>query len=594
MITKIEKTNTIQRPRRQRKMNTRERFQRPEKKVSMLRSNDKIFRIIPLGGQEEVGRNMTLFEYGGDIVILDIGLQFPEENMPGIDYIIPDIRILKGKEKNIRGVILSHGHLDHIGAAAHILPRLGWPIVYGSRLTLALVKKRLEEAKLLHNFRSQEITSVDTKLKLGKITVSFFDVTHSIMDALGVIIQTPAGNAIHMGDWRYDLDPASGGKITNFSHLARWNTQKIPALLMMESLGTTKPGHQMSTKQVHENLKKIVEQVPGRIIIATFSSMVERVGQLIAIAEACGKKVALDGYSMKINIEIAKKIGYIKFNPNTLIDVSKINDYPENKVIVICTGAQGEDRAVLMRIATGEHRHIRVQPKDTIVFSSSVIPGNERSIQALKDKLYRLGAQVLHQEIMDVHASGHALIEDIKLLLRQTQPKYLMPVYANHYLLREGAKVAESVGFPKENIFILDNGSILEWTKAGPRINPHKTPIEYVYVDGLGVGDVSHVVLRDRQMMAGDGMIVVIATIDTKNGKLVHNPDLISRGFVYMKENKSLIEETRKKVKKMFATNLDANLDENYYKDKIRNDIGQFLYQKTQRRPMVLPVIIKV
>lgn len=564
----------------------------PQKKMQIKRARDT-FRIIPLGGQEEVGRNMTLFEYDNDIVILDVGLQFPEENMPGIDYIIPDIRSLKGKEKNIRGVILSHGHLDHIGAVAHILPKLGWPVVYASKLTMALVRKRLEEAKLLHMLRAQEINSGRDRLHLGKIMINFFEVTHSIMDAMGVIVQTPVGNAIHMGDWRYDLDPANG-KITDLSHLADWNTFKRPSLLMMESLGSTKPGHQKSTKQIVDNLTKIVAETKGRLIIATFSSMIERVSQLINISERFGKKVALDGYSMKTNIEIAKKIGYIKFDPNTIVDISKIHDVPDQKAVIICTGAQGEDRAVLMRIATGEHRFIKIQPNDTVVFSSSVIPGNERSIQVLKDKLYRLGAEVLHQEIMDVHASGHALIEDIKLLLRQVRPRYLMPVYANHYLLHEAKKIAVGMGFPKENAFILDNGQMLEWSKNGIKIHSERIPIEYVYVDGLGVGDVSHVVLRDRQMMAGDGMIVVIATIDTKKGRLVHNPDLISRGFIYMKENKNLIEQTRRKVKKIFDGSIDSNLDENYYKDKIRNEIGQFLYTKTQRRPMVLPVIIKV
>lgn len=560
---------------------------------NLLPPNRGVFRIIPLGGQEEVGRNMTIFEFKNDIVLLDMGLQFPEENMPGIDYLIPDIRYLRGKEKNIRGVILSHGHLDHIGATAHLLPKLGWPVVYASPLTMALVRKRLEEAKLLHNLKAQEIRSVKQRLRLGLLTINFFDVTHSIMDALGVIVQTPLGSAIHMGDWRYDLDPAQGRK-TDFSHLASWNLSKKPSLLMMESLGSTKSGHQISTREVIQNLDDLVKESPGRIIIATFSSMVERIGQLIQMAEKYGKKVALDGYSMKINIEIAKKIGYIKFKQSTLIDISSISDYPERNIVIICTGAQGEDRAVLMRIATGQHHHVKVQRNDTIVFSSSIIPGNERTIQALKDKLYRLGATVLHQEIMDVHASGHALQEDIKLLLKQTNPTYLMPVYANYYLLCESKKLAVSEGFAPENIFILENGSVLEWDKNGPKILPYKVPIEHVYVDGLGVGDISHVVLRDRQQMAGDGMIVVIATIDTKQGRLVHNPDLISRGFIYMKENKKLIEQTRRKVKKIFSGKLDSNLDENYYKDKIRNEIGQFLYNKTQRRPMVLPVIIEV
>jgi len=570
-----------------------DRSQKTVEKTTAHKADVNAFKILPLGGQEEGGRNMTVFEYKNDIAILDMGLMFPEENMPGIDYIIPDTRYLKGKEKNIRGVILSHGHLDHIGAVTHLLPKLGWPAVYASKLTLAMVRKRLEEAKLETNLKAFEIKSAKEKLRLGSMTINFFDVTHSIMDSFGVVIQTPNGSAIHMGDWRYDLDPAEGPK-TDFSELAKWNNPKRPSMLMMESLGSTKPGHQKSTKEVMINLDKLVKDANGRIIIATFGSMVERVGQLISIAEKYGKKVALDGYSMKMNIEIAKKIGYIKFNKNTVIDISQISDYADNKVVVICTGAQGEDRAVLMRIATGQHRHVKVMPKDTIVFSSSVIPGNERTIQTLKDKLYRLGANVLHQEVMDVHASGHALQEDIKLLIKQVKPTYLMPVYANHYLLKEAEKVVLSTGFPKDKIFVIDNGNIIEWGSDGPKISSEKVPIEYVYVDGLGVGDISHVVLRDRQMMAGDGMIVVIATIDTKKGQLINNPDLISRGFIYMKENKKLIEQTRRKVKKIFSGKLDSNLDENYYKDKIRNEIGQFLYNKTQRRPMVLPVIISI
>ncbi len=576
----------------QQRLGRSRRSRQPRPETSTSGSGEPKLRIIPLGGQEEVGRNMTVFEYGSDIVILDIGLQFPEEDMPGIDYIIPNISYLKGKERNIRGVILSHGHLDHIGAVPHILPKLGWPPVYASKLTLALVRKRLEESQQTANLRAHEIKSSRESLSLGRLKVNFFDVTHSIMDAMGVILQTPAVNVLHMGDWRFDLDPVEGPK-TDFSHLARWNTREKPSLLMMESLGSTKDGHQMSEREVYLNLKRIVESAPSRLIIATFSSMFDRVGQLIDIAERCGKKVALDGFSMKSNVEIAKKIGYLKFKPTTLIDISRIHDYPKNKVLVICTGAQGEDNAVLMRIATGEHRHVKVEPQDTIVFSSSVIPGNERTVQRLKDNLYRQGADVIHKEIMDVHGGGHALIEDIKLLLRQIRPHYLLPVYANHYLLREAAKVAMGIGFPKDRIHILDNGQVLELDRQGARLSPHKVPTDYVFVDGLGVGDVSHVVLRDRQMMAADGMIVVIATIDAKRAKLIHNPDLISRGFVHMKENKALIEQTRAKVKAVFG-NLKGEIDEQYYKEKIRNEVGQFLYQKTLRRPMVLPVIILV
>ncbi|TSC76150.1 MAG: ribonuclease J [Parcubacteria group bacterium Gr01-1014_31] len=562
----------------------------PHPKIAPVASDT--LRIIPLGGQEEVGRNCTVFEYGNDIIVLDMGLQFPEEDMPGIDYIIPNMNYLKGKERNIRAVILSHGHLDHIGAAPHLLPQLGWPPVYASKLTLALVRKRLEESHLTQQLKAHEIKSSREQFQFGKLRVNFFDVTHSIMDAMGVVVSTPDLSVIHMGDWRYDLDPVEG-RPTDFSALARWNTKQRPSLLMMESLGSTKEGHQGSEREVFETIRRIVTNAKGRVIIGTFSSMLERVGQIIRIAEETGRKVALDGFSMKTNVEIGKRIGYLRFRPQTLIDISRIHDYPKNRVVVICTGAQGEDRAVLMRIATGEHRHVKVEPQDTIVFSSSIIPGNERTIQRLKDTLYRQGAEVYHKEIMDVHAGGHAFIEDIKLLLRQVNPTYLTPVYANHYLLREATKVAKSIGFPEEHIFLLDNGSILEIRGNRLRVLPEKVPTNYVFVDGLGVGDVSHVVLRDRQMMAEDGMIVVIATIDERRGRLVHNPDLISRGFVHMKENRKLIEQTRAKVKQIFAGNL-KEMDENFYRDKIRNEVGEFLYQKTQRRPMVLPVIIQV
>lgn len=553
-------------------------------------------RIIPLGGLEEVGRNMTVFEHKDDIVILDMGLQFPEEDMPGIDYIIPDTRYLEGKEKNIRGIIFSHGHLDHIGAAPHLLPKLGWPPVYTSRLTLTLLRRRLEESNLAQYLVAHEIESASEEIQLGDyFKVKFFKVTHSIMDALGVILQTPFGNIIHLGDWRYDLSPVNG-EPTDFSHLASWNTKEKPSVLMMESLGSTKEGHQLSESEVHKNIKKIIKEAPGRIIIATFASMVERVAQIIATAEEFGKKVALDGYSMKVNIEIAKKIGYLKFNQNVIIDVKNIHDYPPNKIIAIVTGAQGEDRAALMRIANGEHQQIKVEKSDTIIFSSSVIPGNERTIQRLKDNLYRQGANVIHKEIMDVHGGGHALIEDIKLLIRQVQPKYFLPVYANHYLLCEGGKVAESIGFPKENIFILDNGSIGTLDRSGFHIAREKTPIQYVFVDGLGIGDIGNVVLRDRQVLANDGMFVIVATIDSRTGRVRTSPDIISRGFVYLRENTDLLNEVRKRVRTIVERKTVGRgpIDWVYLKDEIKEKIGSFLFQKTERRPMVLPVVIEV
>lgn len=558
--------------------------------------SDQVLRIYPLGGNEEVGRNCTIFEWGNDIIVLDVGVQFPEEDMPGVDYIIPNITSLKGKEKNIRGVILSHGHLDHIGAVPHIIPELGNPTVIGSDITLALAKKRNEEFEGNPNLRTMTIKKSGDRVKLGKFTVEFFNVAHSIRDSFGVIIQTQFVNIIHMGDWRYDLDPVEGPP-TDFSHLAKWNTKKIPSLLAMESLGAIHEGFQGSEKDVYKSMEDIIENAVGRVIFGTFSSMLERIGQVMELSEKRGRKVAIDGYSMKAAVEIGKRFGYIKIKQSNLIPISQVNKYPAEKVTVICTGSQGEGRAVLMRIANGEHRHVRIEPNDTVVFSSSVIPGNERSIQKLKDSLYRQGANVVHKEIMDeIHAGGHAKKEDIKLLLKQVKPEYLMPVYANYYILKEAERLIVSQGIPKEKIFVLDNGQILEIDKKGPRVTKTKVQTDYVFVDGLGVGDVSNIVLRDRQIMAGDGMLVLIATIYGKTGELVQNPDIISRGFIYLKENKRLVEDIRRRVRKVLENHHDPRTpaQDSYIKDRIRNDIGQFIFQKTERRPMILPVVIIV
>jgi len=591
-MEKSTKKTQTQKPDKK-KLSRNQRRRAAKKRQAQKGQKTTALKIYALGGLEEVGRNMTVFEYGNDIIIVDMGSQFPEEDMHGIDYIIPNITSLKGKEKNIRGVIITHGHLDHVGAAPLLLPKLGNPLVIAAPMTVALLKKQIENHQEKFTPRVLEIKSLKSTVQLGKFRLNFFQVTHSIKDSIGVIIETPFGNIVHPGDWRYDLDPVEGPK-TDLNHLAKWQKKDRPLILMMESLGSTESGHQGSEKEVYKNIENIITQAKGRVIFGTFASMLERIGQVIQIAEKNGKKVAVDGFSMKANVEIGKQFGFIKAKKETIIDIAKINDYPKNKIIVICTGSQGEDRAVLRRIANGEHRFIKIEPQDTVVFSSSVIPGNERTIQGLKDILYRQGANVIHKEIMDVHAGGHGKIEDIKLLLREVKPNYLIPIYANHYLLREAAKVAESVGFDKSKILIADNGQIIEFDKTGGRVTHQKVVTDYVFVDGLGVGDVSHVVLRDRQVMAADGMIVVIVTIDRKKGQLVQNPDLISRGFIYMKENKKLVEETRAQAKKIFKNIPQDGIDENYFKDKIRNEIGKFLYQKTQRRPMVLPVIIQV
>jgi len=557
---------------------------------------ENTLKIIPLGGQEEVGRNMTIFEYGKDIVILDMGVQFPEEDMPGIDYIIPNISYLQDREKDIQGVIFSHGHLDHIGAAPILLQKLNYPPIIGRDLTIALIKKRLEDyqknsAKKLAII---PVKSTGDKIKLGNFNISFFDIEHSIMDAVGVILQTPAATVIHPGDWTMDKDPISG-QVLSYEHLSKLSSPKI---LMLESLGATDTSDSHVTeKEMYANLEKLIREAAGKVIIGTFSSQIRRVGHILAYARIIGKKVALDGFSMKMNVAIAKELGYIKVDKETLITVNEIHKYPENKIIIICTGAQGEGNAVLSRIIAGDHRFIKARKQDTIIFSSSVIPGNERTVQRLKDNLYRQSDNVIHSDIMDVHTSGHCNAQNIKEIIRQIKPDFFLPVYGNHYMLKEAGKLAVEVGMHKANIFVLDNGSILELTNQGePKFHNKKVPTSYVFVDGLGVGDIGQVVLRDRQAMAQDGMFVVIVTVDAQTGQVRNSPDIISRGFIYMRESKELLYQVRQKVKEIVnrSTNAKGPLNEDYIKEQLRDKIGQFLYTKTARRPMVLPVLIEV
>lgn len=559
-----------------------------------IQSKDTL-RIIPLGGQEEVGRNMTIFEYDGDIVILDMGMMFPEEDMPGIDYIIPNIAYLKGKEKQVRGVILSHGHLDHIGAAPILLKQLGYPVVVGRDMTIAMVKKKLEdfEKGSTENLKTIRVGSVTDKLTLGKFKIEFFEVEHSIMDAVGVIIRTPHGTVIHPGDWTMEKD-AAGKSLVTYTELAKLPS---PRILMLESLGATNTNPSRTTEEeMYANLEKLIDDAPGKIIIGTFSSQIKRIGHILEYAEQIGKKVALDGYSMKMNVEIAKELGYIKMHKTTLIPVADISKYPKNKIIIICTGAQGEGNAVLSRIVNGEHRHIQIQKDDTIIFSSSVVPGNERTVQRLKDNLYRRCDNVIHSDILDVHISGHCSAKDIQDILHQVRPDFFLPVYGNHFMLKEAEKLAQRIGFRKDHIFVLDNGNVLEFQKDQAKMLPNKVDTSYVMVDGLGVGDIGQVVLRDRQLLAEDGMFVITVVIDSKTKKIIGKPQVTSRGFIFVKENFDLVNATKKKVEEIVAkkTSPDTSVNWDYVKNNIRETVGSFLYSKTQRRPMVLPVVIEV
>lgn len=553
------------------------------------------FRIIPIGGCEEVGRNMTIFEYNEDIIILDMGVQFPEEDQPGIDYIVPNTKYLEGKEHRIRGVVFSHGHLDHIGAAPILLEKLKNPLIVARPLTLALIKHKQEDYKKgsVNSLKIITVKTLNDVVKLGAITVKFFQVEHSIMDSMGVILETPEGTVIHPGDWTMERD-ATGHTHLRYDQLASVPTK--PTILMLESLGSTNNKRHGTYQEMYNNLQDIINSAPGRIIIATFSSQVERVKWVIEAAKQLGKKVALDGYSMKMNIEMAKELGYIKIPAGTLIDVNKTDDYPEDKVVIVCTGAQGEENAVLNRIASGEHRTVKIRKNDTVVFSSSIIPGNERSIQRLKDNIYRQCEYVIHGDVMDVHVSGHATRQDIVDMIDQVKPDYYIPVYANHYFLKEARNLAIKNGYREDRIIVPDNGTLIEVSRAkGVVVHKEKAPSDYVFVDGLGISDSQHIVLRDRQVLAEDGMLVVIATVEAKTGRLIQNPDIISRGFVFLKDNKELIESIRQKVKKMIVeSNPSSWADTNQIRNDIREKIGQFVLTKTQKRPMILPVVIEV
>lgn len=526
-----------------------------------------------------------------------MGLQFPEEDMPGIDYIIPNVSYLKDKKNWIKGVIITHGHYDHIGGIPHIMGEIGNPPMFMGKMTAGLVRKRQQEHKTAPQLKIKEIDETHS-LKLGaSFHLEFLRVNHSIPDCFAVLIKTDLGTIVHTGDFKIDFSPVND-KPADLNRIAQIGGQGV-LMLMADSTDATHPGYQISESAIGEEMGKLFEKIEGRIIIGTFASQLSRVQKIFELAEKYGRRVNLQGRSMNDNVDVAHQIGYLKFNPRILADDREISRLPDNKIIIIGTGAQGESNAFLMRVVNGEHRSVHLKAGDTVLFSSSVIPGNERTIQNLMDMIVRQGAKVIHYKMLDIHAGGHAKQEDLKLAMRLFKPEYFMPIEANHYMLQANADLAEAVGIPNSRIFIADNGQVVEFHHSSGKVlgslTKEKVPTDYIMVDGLGVGDVSEIVLRDRRMMAEDGMIVIIATIDSKTGSIIGNPDLISRGFVYMKENRDLIEKTRTKVKKIVKDkNPMTAADDDYIKNKIRNDIGQFLFNSTKRRPMVLPVVIKV
>lgn len=589
-VVKMRKNNKQD----QRNQNSGQQKKTTDSKKNLAVSKKDRLRIIPLGGLEEIGRNMTVFEYNNDIIIIDCGMMFPDEKMMGIDYIIPNVDYLKKKKKNIRGMLITHGHMDHIGALPQILPEIGNPTVYATELTRGMIAKRHEEYKDIPPINIKTIRKVD-KLKLGIFEVEFFHVNHSIPDSVGMVIKTPVGKIMYTGDFKFDHSPV-GDVPADIAKIARLGSDDILAL-MSDSTDSQSPGYSISESKIKQTIEKIFKESKGRIITATFSSLISRIQEISEVAEKTGRKLAIDGYSMKNNFEIARKLGYINAHKSTFIDIKDVDRYPDSKVAILCTGAQGEGKAVLMRILNNEHRFVKVHHGDTFVFSSSVIPGNERSVQGMKDTLYKKGAHVIHYKMMDIHSGGHARQEDLKMMINLVRPKYLIPIHGTYYMLKIHGELGEEVGLKKENILLGENGRVFEFDKKQQgRITNEKINTSFVMVDGIGNGDVGNVVLRDRQHLSEDGMFTIVTVVDRTKKRVIGEPQVSSRGFIYVKENFDLVNETKARVKKdvnKIISN-EATPNWNYIKKNIQEDVGKFLFQKTQRRPMILPIIIEV
>jgi len=548
-------------------------------------------KIVNLGGLDEIGRNMSYIEYKDDILVIDMGFQFPEEDTPGIDYIIPNINDLKPKKDKIRAIIITHGHYDHIGAIPYLIGKLGNPPIYTLKLTKAIIERRQEEFVNAPKLNVIEVKYGDKK-KAGIFELDFFGVEHTIPDSMGVVIKTPMGNIAHFGDFHLDRDEK--GNVFHMNEMERVGKMGIHTLLM-DSTNALVQGTGISEYEVVNNLEKLLSEAKGRIIVATFSSMLTRIGEMIKIAEKLDKKVIINGRSMKQNVQIAENLGYFKFKKGTIIPVQEMNKHKPDKILVVSTGAQGEPSAGLMRIVSGDHKFIQIKKGDTFIFSSSVIPGNERSVQTLTDNIARQGAIVYNSKLIDIHKGGHAPQEDLKIVLGKIKPKFLIPVHAYYHFRYVAGVLGKEMGMAEKNIMLIDNGDELAMTKDSLEPTGREADTTYVMVDGLGIGDVEEVVLRDRLMLAEEGMIVIITTINRKTGKLMKNPDIISRGFIYMRDNQEMLKEIRSKVKSIVnRIPRHQQVESDYVKALFRDQIGQFVFKKTHRRPMILPVIIEI
>jgi ribonuclease J len=554
-------------------------------------------KVVILGGLGEIGKNMMALEYGNDIVIIDMGFAFPDENQPGVDYIIPDTSYLEKNRHKVRGIIVTHGHMDHIGGAGYIIPKFPVP-VYGSRLSLAFVEKQISEFRI--NTPKWMVMDPDKheRVQLGVFNIELVRVTHTIADSTAVVVRTPAGTVINTGDWRPDPTPLDGRHM-DFARLREIGDEGV-LLLMSDSTSCDRSGHTTSEMVVQPTLDDLFSRAENRILISSFSSSITRVQMIVDACAKAGRKLALVGRSTLANVEVCVKLGYLKIPAGLLVRVQDLANFPDAKVCVLCTGSQGEENSALVRMSTGDHQNIKIKPGDTIILSSSVIPGNEVSVVRLVDNLMREGAVVYNRATEQlrghgpVHVGGHAFRDDVGDLVALTKPKFYMPIHGEFHHLVFSAEVAVENGVPRQNCFVMDNGDVLELTsdsaQKGTRI-----PAGMVLIDGAGVGDVEGVVLRDRLAMGGEGVFMIVATVSRKTGKLVTSPDIISRGFIYMKENEELINKARAEVRKAFEKrNTKEPTDWAKFKLKLRDEVGDLLYSKTKRNPMILPVINEV
>jgi ribonuclease J len=554
-----------------------------------------VVRIVPLGGVEEVGRNMFTVEANGDIFVFDVGFQFvSEDGSPGVDYVLPNTKYLEVNKDRIRGIFITHGHLDHIGGVPFLMERMGNPTIYTRNLSAVMIKKRQEEYPDQAPLNIVEVEAGQT-MTIGSTKVRFFQVTHSIPDSMGIAVETPYGNVVATGDLK--LDHENG--IPSERELKVWG--EIGAmknlLFIADSTNAERDGFSVPERKVHETLEDIIKTVKGRLIIGTFASQFERMVRIIEICESMGKKIVTEGRSIKTNLEIAQKTGLLKVKKETIITSAEIGDYPPDKIVILSTGAQGEEFAALMRIATKQHKSITLTPRDTVVLSSSVIPGNEISVQKLKDNLYRNGVTLIHYKSSDVHSTGHGNTGELIWINKQVNAKYFMPAYGYYSMTYSHAKAVEQAGRPKESIILADNGMVID---IGPdealNIHKQKVPSSPLVVDGFTIGDMQEVVMRDRQMLAKDGMFVIIATVNLKTGKLRKSPDIISRGFVYLRENQDMLNQARLLIKKTVEDSTEGMnpVDLDYVKNALADTMSGYLFTRTNKAPMVIPVLIGV